>query len=55
VLKNYVISYDGFGIQVEAETIEEAKKQAFISFKKFYPAPVAEDKFMSGINKVREF
>lgn len=54
LLKKFVVSYNEWGIQVEAETVEQAKTEAYISFQKFYLVPVCKDKFMKGIYMVRE-
>ena len=53
-MKKFSVSYDEWGILVDADTVEQAKIEAFQSFQEFYPASVSEEKFMNGITNIRE-
>ncbi len=48
----YIVSYNGWGITVEAENPKQARHKAYIKFNESYPTQYGT--FMRGIEEVSE-
>jgi hypothetical protein len=51
-LQKYIVWYNGWGIEVKAETIKQARHRAYVKFNKKFPVSYGE--FMQGIEEVNK-